>query len=165
MHKLLPILIERTAISEKKEVWAEGRRDVIKAIIGLIKTVGVSTKSDHGESSICEANIVPIYDCFLKAMEDYTHDRRGDVGAWVREAAMSGLSALTTALASVSSALVPQVCINIMMPKIAQQAVEKIDRTRGHAAQIFALILTSELDIPHIPVSYTHLTLPTILLV
>ena len=29
--------------------------------------------------------------------------------------------------------------------------MEKIDRTRGHAAQIFAKLLTSPLDIPHIP--------------
>ena len=34
---------------------------------------------------------------------------------------------------------------------LAQQAVEKIDRTRGHAAQLFAKMLTSPLDIPHIP--------------
>ena len=29
--------------------------------------------------------------------------------------------------------------------------MEKIDRTRGHAAQLFAKLLTSPLDIPHIP--------------
>ena len=34
---------------------------------------------------------------------------------------------------------------------LAQQAVEKIDRTRGHAAQVFAKLLTSPLNIPHIP--------------
>ncbi len=26
--------------------------------------------------------------CFLSAFDDYTLDRRGDIGAWVREAAM-----------------------------------------------------------------------------
>ena len=71
-----------------------------------------------GESHICEANIVPIYDCFLKALEDYTHDRRGDVGAWVREAAMSGLASLTLSLAEASPNLVPEVCIVATMPKI-----------------------------------------------
>ena len=71
-----------------------------------------------GESHICEANIVPIYDCFLKALEDYTHDRRGDVGAWVREAAMSGLASLTLALAEASPKLVPEVCMAATMPKI-----------------------------------------------
>jgi len=28
---------------------------------------------------------------FLVAMDDYTLDRRGDIGAWVREAAMQGI--------------------------------------------------------------------------
>ena len=102
-----------------------------------------------GENCIGEANSVPIYECFLKALEDYTHDRRGDIGAWVREAAMSGLAALTLTMASEDPKLVPQVCIEAMMPKIAQQACEKIDRTRGHAAHIFASLLTSE--VPHIP--------------
>jgi hypothetical protein len=104
-----------------------------------------------GEDCICKANIVPIYECYLTAMKDYTHDRRGDIGAWVREAAMSGLASLTLAVTSTEPSLVPQVCIEAMMPKIAQQALEKIDRTRGHAAHLFATILTNSEPVPHIP--------------
>ena len=49
LHQLLPVLIERTAVTDKKfELWAEGRRDVIKAIMNIIKTVGVSTESNQG---------------------------------------------------------------------------------------------------------------------
>ncbi len=151
LHQILPVLIEKTAITKRTEMWAEGRRDVLKAIVSMIKTVGVSTDGTRGESQICEANVVPIYDCFLKALEDYTHDRRGDIGAWVREAAMSGLSSLTMALAAADPGLVPQVCMQVVMPKIAQQSVEKIDRTRSHAALIFASLVTSPLAIPHIP--------------
>ena len=45
LHQLLPILIEKTKISSKNnELWAEGRRDVIKAIINIIKTVGVAAE-------------------------------------------------------------------------------------------------------------------------
>ena len=72
-----------------------------------------------GENNICEANIVPIYECFLLALEDYSHDRRGDIGAWVREASMSGLTTLTL-LASKEKSLVPQVCVEAMMPKIGK---------------------------------------------
>ena len=97
LDKILPTLIDKTLITKNTEVWAEGRRDVIKSIINITKTVGVS-EENRGEDHICEANIVPIYDCFMKALEDYTHDRRGDIGAWVREAAMSGLSTLTLSL-------------------------------------------------------------------
>lgn len=28
--------------------------------------------------------------CYLQAMDEYTLDNRGDIGAWVREAAMNG---------------------------------------------------------------------------
>ena len=34
--------IEKTKITKATEVWAEARRDVIKAIINIIKTMGVS---------------------------------------------------------------------------------------------------------------------------
>ena len=45
LHQLLPILIEKTKISNKNnELWAEGRRDVIKAIMNIIKTVGVAAE-------------------------------------------------------------------------------------------------------------------------
>ena len=81
--------------------------------------LGIFSFSLTGESCICEANIVPIYECFLLALEDYTHDRRGDIGAWVREASMSGLTSLTL-LASKESSLVPQVCVEAMMPKIGE---------------------------------------------
>ena len=42
LDKLLPILIDKTNITKKSELWAEGRRDVIKAIINIIKTAGVA---------------------------------------------------------------------------------------------------------------------------
>jgi len=32
-----------------------------------------------------------LYDCYLLALKEYTIDSRGDIGAWVREAAMIGL--------------------------------------------------------------------------
>ena len=82
---------------------------------------------------------MPLYECYLTCLDDYTVDRRGDTGAWVREAAMSGIVALT--LAANQDGLVPEVCVAQMMTRLAQQAVEKIDRTRGHAAKSFATLL------------------------
>lgn len=32
-----------------------------------------------------------LYGCYLLALKEYTIDSRGDIGAWVREAAMIGL--------------------------------------------------------------------------
>ena len=41
-----------------------------------------------------------IYQALFKAMEDYTTDSRGDIGAVVREAAMTGLEQITVLLAT-----------------------------------------------------------------
>lgn len=38
--------------------------------------------------------LTKVIDCYLKAMDEYTLDNRGDIGAWVREAAMNGSCAL-----------------------------------------------------------------------
>ncbi len=60
---------------------------------------------------------------------------------------MTGLGTLTLML---PSDLVPKSCVEAMMPKLAQQALEKIDRTRGHAARIFASLVLNE-SVPHVP--------------
>ena len=60
LHQLLPILIEKTKISNKNnELWAEGRRDVIKAIMNIIKTVGVAAEGQgQGRSIILRFDIL-----------------------------------------------------------------------------------------------------------
>lgn len=75
------------------------------------------------------------------SLEDYTVDRRGDVGAWVREAALTGIELFTLKLLSWDSSKIPPSIVGQFMPCLAQQAVEKIDRTRGHAGRIFHTIL------------------------
>ena len=137
----------------EQDRWAEGRRDVVRAISRIVKTVGVRP-GNQVTDTVCEANIVPLYECYLRCLDDYTVDRRGDVGAWVREAAMTGLEELTILAAREEVTtnnrlldskdeytLLPQICVREMMTRLAQQAVEKIDRTRGHAAKIFVTIL------------------------
>lgn len=35
-----------------------------------------------GSDCICKANIDDIYEAYLKGLQDYTIDSRGDAGAW-----------------------------------------------------------------------------------
>ncbi|CAG2198685.1 TBCD [Mytilus edulis] len=87
--------MKTTEITEKEMTWAESRRQALKALISICNTVGVDP---NGSSSdvICKENLPEIYDSLFIAMRDYTLDSRGDVGAWVREASMTGLHDLTS---------------------------------------------------------------------
>lgn len=71
------------------------------------------------------------------------------MGAWVREAAMTSLMDLTLLLAQSCPELIEaHVCERIMCC-VAQQASEKIDRFRAHAARVFLTLL--HFDSPPIP--------------
>ena len=131
LEDILKRLVKCTEITKDTEKWAEGRRDAIIAINKIIETNKVSGELNEF-----------IVEAMIKCLDDYTLDRRGDIGAWVREAAMNAL----TSIAELN--LVK--ALDRIMPRFAQQAVEKIDRTRGLAAKNFAKLLFSDLDgIPH----------------
>ena len=125
-------LIAACKISEGTEAWAEARREAVKALAMVAATT----------MKKLDPRLVPhLYDCFLHSLEDYTIDRRGDTGAWVREAAMSALETLTLALLTQGSDKVPASIVTQVMPCLVQQAVEKIARTRGHAGKAFHILL------------------------
>lgn len=80
--------------------------------------------------------------CYLLALQEYTTDSRGDIGAWVREAAMSGLHVLINLIlqSGLTSVLNEELMASIVS-RIAQQAVERIDKIRAQAGAIFASII------------------------
>ncbi len=78
-------------------------------------------------------------------------DRRGDIGAWVRESCMEALHGVTLLVMKTQPDLVSDICVRDFMPLMAQQTVEKIDRTRGLAARLFAELVFHEPQIPGIP--------------
>lgn len=47
---------------------------------------------------VCRKSLHSIYRAFLNSLDDYTVDRRGDIGAWVREAALTALKVTYMAL-------------------------------------------------------------------
>uniref|UniRef100_A0A4X2L705 Tubulin-specific chaperone D n=1 Tax=Vombatus ursinus TaxID=29139 RepID=A0A4X2L705_VOMUR len=140
-----------THISPKDVSFAEARRDALKAIAKICQTVGVKAEASE-DDVICKENVYQIYDTFLDCMNDYTTDSRGDVGAWVREAAMTGLMELTVLLTRNHPELIEaNVCKQIMCC-LAQQSSEKIDRFRARAGSIFLnLLYFDSPPVPHIP--------------
>lgn len=84
MHMLIKQSLKlRTDQSQVTCTWAESRRDAVKAISNVVATFGF-------EDAGCLAVLDEVFACYLKALLEYTIDDRGDIGAWVREAAMNG---------------------------------------------------------------------------
>ncbi|KAG7458419.1 tubulin-specific chaperone D isoform X1 [Solea senegalensis] len=131
--------------------FTEARRDAVKAISQVCVTVGVCVQGSP-DSALCGENVAGVYDTLLKNINDYTTDSRGDIGAWVREAAMTSLMDVTLLVASTAPEILSSDQMRCMMCGLAKQAAEKIDRSRAHAGNIFLRLLHStEPAVPHIP--------------
>ncbi|KAL8163090.1 UNVERIFIED_CONTAM: hypothetical protein K2H54_007852, partial [Gekko kuhli] len=97
LQEVLEGLKKVTCISSKDVIFAESRRDGLKAIAKICLTVGVKGDGSPTEF-VCKNNVAQIYNTLLDGLNDYTTDSRGDVGAWVREAAMTSLVEVTLML-------------------------------------------------------------------
>ncbi|XP_019615055.1 PREDICTED: LOW QUALITY PROTEIN: tubulin-specific chaperone D-like [Branchiostoma belcheri] len=150
LKKLLSGLIQATKITPKDMSMAEARRDAIKSIIRICSTVGIE-KGGSPDCVICEDNINSVFDTFLLAMEDYTTDRRGDVGTWVREAAVVGLAEITSQALQVDAGLIKQEYCEKTIFSVLHQAGEKIDRARVVAGETLLRLLYHDPPVPHIP--------------
>ncbi|KAG5900138.1 hypothetical protein JTB14_012811 [Gonioctena quinquepunctata] len=121
-------LIEASAITPNTLKWAESRRDAIKALTSI---------AEYAEGEITKEYIEKIYHTLLEGLKDYTQDKRGDIGAWVREASVVCLQTMTFSLEKHGSESLTDDLLNKVLAGIAQQAVEKIDRTRALAGKVF----------------------------
>ncbi|XP_034394362.1 tubulin-specific chaperone D isoform X1 [Cyclopterus lumpus] len=151
LKQILEGLKQMCTVSQKEGTFTESRRDAVRAIAQVCGKVVVCA---HGspDSALCSENVSEVYAALLHSMNDYTTDSRGDVGAWVREAAMTSLMEVTLLVASSAPEILPPDLVKCMMRCLAQQAAEKIDRYRAHAGNVFLRLLHStEPAVPHIP--------------
>ncbi|KOX68775.1 Tubulin-specific chaperone D [Melipona quadrifasciata] len=137
---IIVALIKCTEMSESTLKWAESRKEAIHALIMVCQTLGVK------DADKWRIYVHDLYDCYLLALKEYTIDSRGDIGAWVREAAMTGLHILTNLVsqAQLFSVLNENLMANII-GGIAQQAVERIDGIRAQAG------IHNDPPLPNIP--------------
>ena len=103
LQRVLEILVELSKPTRKigDEPDAETRRNAINALIEVCATVGVGA-----DGLSCE-QVRLVFGAFLDATEDYSTDKRGDIGSWSRIVAMHGLGELTR-LSVEASSFVPQ---------------------------------------------------------
>lgn len=116
-----------------------------------------------------------VMDSLFKALDDYSTDNRGDVGSWVREAAMDGLERCTYVLCKKDSSNQEKTTslqlekidnssdnqfisyfdtslANNLIGGIVKQAVEKMDKLRESAARVLQRLLYNKtIFVPHIP--------------
>ncbi|NXB45964.1 TBCD protein, partial [Leucopsar rothschildi] len=151
LQQVLEGLRKVTVISPADVSFAESRRDALIAIAKVCQTVGVKGDGSQQEY-VCRDNVDQIYATLLTGVTDYTTDSRGDVGGWVREAAMSSLMEVTVLLVQNEAELMnANICKQIMC-WLAQQSAEKIDKFRAHAGSVFLTLLHFDHPpIPHIP--------------
>uniref|UniRef100_A0A8C5BR43 Tubulin-specific chaperone D n=1 Tax=Gadus morhua TaxID=8049 RepID=A0A8C5BR43_GADMO len=140
LQQILESLGGACVAGQKEVSFTEGRRDAVRAIAQLCVKVGVSAQGTP-DSVICSGNIGQVYRPLLHSMGDYTTDSRGDVGSWVREAAMTSLMEVTLLVVSTAPELLAPDLVERMMCCIVQQAAEKIDRYRAHAGMVFLRLL------------------------
>uniref|UniRef100_A0A6I8P173 Tubulin-specific chaperone D n=1 Tax=Ornithorhynchus anatinus TaxID=9258 RepID=A0A6I8P173_ORNAN len=151
LQQVIEGLKKVTHISPKNVSFAEARRDALKAIAKVCRSVGVKADGSPAEV-VCAENVALIYSTLLGCMNDYTTDSRGDVGAWVREAAMTSLTDLTLLLGKAQPELIEADVCQRLLCCVAQQASEKIDRFRAHAGSVFLTLLHFDNPpIPHVP--------------
>ncbi|XP_036159520.1 tubulin-specific chaperone D isoform X2 [Myotis myotis] len=146
--------LRAVTLSSEDVSFAESRRDAVKAIARICQTVGVRAEGTPDEV-VCKGNVSQIYSTLLDCLRDYTTDSRGDVGAWVREAAMTSLMDLTLLLGRDQPELIEAPTCQRVMCCLAQQASEKIDHFRAHAAHVFMTLLhaagSAGPTVPHVP--------------
>uniref|UniRef100_A0A673JQF0 Tubulin-specific chaperone D n=1 Tax=Sinocyclocheilus rhinocerous TaxID=307959 RepID=A0A673JQF0_9TELE len=149
LQKILPGLQAACKVVQKAASLTEARRDAATAMVGV--AVGVCAQGSP-DRVLCEGNIRPVYEALLGCMNDYSTDSRGDVGAWVRAAAMTSLMEVTLLVVASAPELLSSDLVQRMMCCLAQQAAEKIDRYRAHAGTVFLHLLHStDPAVPHIP--------------
>ncbi|KAM4717640.1 tubulin-specific chaperone D [Anableps anableps] len=144
-------LQDMCAVSQKEGNFTEARRDAVRSVAQVFLKTGVCP---HGspDSVLCSENIAEVYGFLLCSLNDYTTDSRGDIGAWVRKAAMTSLKEITFMVASSSPEILSPNLVKSMMCCLAQQAAEQNDHYRAHAGNIFLhLLLNTEPVVPHIP--------------
>lgn len=117
--------------------WSEARRDCVKALLNVIQNVGYDAIKNFELIGFGNA-METVFNCFLLALHEYTTDNRGDIGAWVREAAMNALYKL---IVTVPHDALDEKKVHAIICGLLQQAVEKIDRTRALAGKLFCKII------------------------
>lgn len=160
---------------------AEARVNAVKGLVSVCETL-VQGRDCSNEDDIPLLYLIKdeVMTTLFKAVDDYSVDNRGDVGSWVREAAMIGFEKCTYILCARDSngftkklnrvgsepeslhcemaekdqmnSFFDSTMATSLVGGICKQAVEKLDKLREAAAMVLQRILYNKsIHVPHIP--------------
>lgn len=180
---VLPKLCNACAIEENPEERdAEARVNAVKGLISVCERLTEKGECSDSFSREDDCSLFlsiknEVMPCLLGALEDYSVDNRGDVGSWVREAAMDALERCTYILckrdfsctshdvesssehinsdmdeSNQSHPVFDATLATSLISGISKQAVEKMDKLREIAARVLQRILYNKtIFVPFIP--------------
>lgn len=122
----------------------ETRVNAVKSLPRIVSAFFVNKTASNlvFEPTLLENSVLlPI----LGALDDYTSDNRGDVGSWVREAAMSSMHDVLTTLGSAHIAEhgTVKLLAQTFLSKCVRQASERIARIRESAGSLLQKLAPS----------------------
>ena len=82
--ELIECLLKNVVPKNKESDDADTRKQSVKSLGLILNTLG--------PSNIDSSQLKDIIEAFYAGLNDYALDRRGDVGSWVREETMQGLT-------------------------------------------------------------------------
>ncbi|KAF8583340.1 ARM repeat-containing protein [Ramaria rubella] len=140
------------AVEAQSETFSsnvEARRNCFGAISQLLRTL------DLNVARVLEPIVVHrILQAYIRGMNDYTTDERGDVGSWIRVASICGLSLTFELLFDIASSLGTSGSLQTWLPpnmyheglgSILKQGVERLDNVRRQAGEDFLRLLRRDL--------------------
>ena len=147
LDTILRALIACATHDDKDQaIFSEARRDAIASIGSICRTVGISA------GGVTPVLLAEVYSCLFEALENYSIDNRGDIGAVVRESSMRVLVSLSQQVVAQRRELFREEWCVDMLCGLIKQANEKIDRIRHIAcSSIISLVHSDSIEVPHIP--------------
>ena len=148
---------------------AETRVNAVRGLVAVCKTLyeadlDVQASPMEGVASVKAVLKGQVMESLFEALDDYAVDNRGDVGSWVREAAIVGLEECVVLLCksmttgrNLLTEEIQEVTFDSnlavrVVGSLVKQALEKINRVRDIAGKTIQKILYNKMvDIPCIP--------------
>lgn len=160
------VLAATTIQANTDERDPEARKNAVVGLVGVLKTAGLKacygeaegdgelerTFGDGGQQAgLNRPQATSLFDALVQCTDDYATDSRGDVGSWVREAAMKGLETFThiactadaeRGLLGAQGGVFDEGMGRRVASVMVKQLGEKIDRVRDCAGLILHSILS-----------------------